>query len=118
VHESFPHLTITWTAFPAQVERDLMAYKHWIEGLEVSENSKTLCRLVLVSILERVSYTRKDGQFLRWDRRAQKMVERNAQRMAQGKKPVKGIHKGNLPDVREAFAESLTKVIIRRRTGF
>ncbi len=110
-HDRFPHLTITQTAFPDQAERDLMAYKHWIETLDVSEETKVLSRLALLSILERVSYTRKDGQFLRWDRRAQKMVERNAKRMAQGKRPVKGIYKGKLPSVREAFTESLSKII-------
>jgi len=61
--------------------------------------------------MQQLSYTRKDGQFLRWDRRAQKMVERNAKRMAQGKRPVKGIYKGKLPSVREAFTESLSKII-------
>ncbi len=84
-------MTITRTAFPEQTERDLMAYKHWIETLDVSEEAKILCRLALISILEKISYTRKDGQFLRWDGRAQKMVERNVKRAAQGKKPFKGI---------------------------
>jgi DNA modification methylase len=111
-HDRFPHLTITHTAFPDQAERDLMAYKHWIETLDVSEEAKVLCRLALISILERISYTRKDGQFLRWDRRAQKMVERNAKRMAQGKKPFKGIYKGKLPSAKEAFTETLGKIII------
>ncbi len=110
--EGFPHLTITQTAFPEQAERDLMAYKHWIEALDVSEEAKVLCRLALISIIERISYTRKDGQFLRWDRRAQKMVERNAKRIAQGKKPFKGIYKGKLPSAKEAFTEALSKIII------
>lgn len=111
-HDKFPHLTITQTAFPDQAERDLMAYKHWIETLDVSEEAKVLCRLALMSILERISYTRKDGQFLRWDRRAQKMVERNAKRVAQGKKPSRGIYKGKLPSVKEAFTEALSKIIV------
>ena len=111
-HDRFPHLTITQTAFPDQAEHDLMAYKHWIETLDVSEKAKVLCRLALISIIERISYTRKDGQFLRWDRRAQKMVERNAKRMAQGKKPFRGIYKGELPSVKEAFTEALSKIIV------
>jgi site-specific DNA-methyltransferase (cytosine-N4-specific) len=110
-HEPFPHLTITRTAFPRQTERDLMAYGCWIEALDASEETKTLCRLVLVSILEKVSYTRKDGQYLRWDRRAHKVIQRNARRIAQGKKPVQGIHKGELPGVKQAFAGALDKVI-------
>ena len=110
--EEFPHVTITRTAFPGRTEQDLMAYRRWIETLDVSEEAKILCRLVLISILERISYTRKDGQFLRWDRRAQEMVERNAKRVAQGKKPFKGIHKGKLPGVKEAFSEALSKIVV------
>jgi len=109
--EEFQHLTITLTAFPEQAERDLMAYKHWIETLEVSEDTRTLCQLVLISILERVSYTRKDGQYLRWDKRAEKVLERNRERVAKGKKPFKGIYKGELPGVKQAFIEALDKVI-------
>ncbi len=108
--EQFPHVTITKTAFPGQTEQDLMAYKHWIETLDVSEDAKILCRLVLISVLEKISYTRKDGQFLRWDMRARKMVERNTKRVAQGKKPSRGIHKGKLPGVKKAFTEALDKI--------
>ncbi len=108
---TFPHLTITETAFPEQAERDLMIYSHWIEILDVGKETKILCRLILTSILEKVSYTRKDGQYLRWDRRAEKVIERNTKRIAQGKKPVKGIHKGDLPSVRQAFTEAFDKVI-------
>ncbi len=111
VRDEFPHLTITQTAFPDQAERDLMAYKHRIETLDVSVETKILSRMALLSILEGISYTRKDGQFLRWDRRARKMVERNTKRMAQGKKPVKGIYKGELPGVKEAFTQALSKII-------
>lgn len=108
----FPHLTITRSAFPAQTERDLMNYTYWVETLNVSQDAKTLCRLILTSILEVISYTRKDGQYLRWDTRAQKIVERNAKRVAAGKRPVKGIHKGKLPDVKEAFIKALNKIIV------
>jgi len=110
--KKFPHVDITRSAFPEQTENDLMAYKHWIETLDVSEETKILCRLVLISILEKISYTRKDGRFLRWDGRAQKMIERNARRVAQGKKPFKGIHKGELPSVQKAFVEALSKIIV------
>lgn len=107
----FPHLTITQTAFPEQTEHDLMAYTGWVETLKASENAKNLYRLILVSILEKISYTRKDGQYLRWDRRAEKVRERNEERIAQGKKPIKGIYKGNLPDVRSSFIAALDKII-------
>lgn len=52
----FPHLAITESAFPAETERDLMAYTHWVETLAVSDDTRLLCRLALTSILEKVSY--------------------------------------------------------------
>ncbi len=108
---SFPHLYITQSAFPEQTECDLMAYTDWIERLDISEHAKILCRLILLSILEDISYTRKDGQYLRWDGRAHKIRKRNKKRLAQGKKPFKGIDKGRLPGVKEAFIEKLSKII-------
>jgi hypothetical protein len=107
----FPHLTITESAFPEQTESTLMAYTDWIEMLGISENSRVLCRLVLMSILESISYTRKDGQYLRWDGRARKIQERNQRRTAQGQKLISGINKGKLPGVKEALAEALDQVL-------
>jgi site-specific DNA-methyltransferase (cytosine-N4-specific) len=106
----FPHLTITESAFPAETEHDLMAYTHWFTTLPFSDNAKLLCRLALVSILEKVSYTRKDGQYLRWDSRALKASQRNAERVRRGLAPVQGIDKGDLPRVREALASAFGKM--------
>ncbi|MEA3308635.1 MAG: DNA methyltransferase [Chloroflexota bacterium] len=110
--EKFQHLRITWSAFPEQTERDLMAYTRWFEKLNISAQSKTLCKMILTSNLEAISYTRKGGQYLRWDQRAQKIRDRNKKRRAQGKKPIRGMHKGPLPDVREAFLETLERIIL------
>ena len=107
----FPHLYITESAFSEATERDLMGYTAWIETLPTSQDAKILCRLILLSLLEDISYTRKDGQYLRWDGRAEKIQQRNAKRVARGKKPIKGIDKGALPDVKTAFLERLNQVI-------
>jgi site-specific DNA-methyltransferase (cytosine-N4-specific) len=61
--------------------------------------------------LEEISYTRKDGQYLRWDRRATKIIKRNTKRIAQGKKAITGIYKGEIPSVKEAFELALNKII-------
>ena len=111
VETRFPHLTITESAFPEHNERDLMSFSHWVEILDISEETRILCRLILTSILEEISYTRKDGQYLRWDRRAEKVRQRNETRIAQGKPPIRGIHKGELPDVKSAFTTALDKII-------
>lgn len=108
----FPHLTITETAFPPQTEKDLMAYTRWLETLTVGEDTKVLGRLILLSLLEEISYTRKDGQYLRWDGRAEKIRANNEKRVTQGKKPIRGIDKGDLPGVKQLFLEKLHRIII------
>ncbi len=107
----FPHLTITESAFPAATERELMAYTDWLEALPVSDNARLLCRLALMSILEKVSYTRKDGQYLRWDARAAKASQRNEERVRRGLKPVQGIDKGDLPAVRESLIAAFDRLL-------
>ncbi|MCB0196390.1 MAG: modification methylase [Anaerolineae bacterium] len=109
--KTFKHLTITKTAFPPQIEKDLMQYSEWFQNLEISTNTKILCQLILTSILEEISYTRKDGQYLRWDGRAKKIQVYNQNRLAKGKKAIKGINKGDLPDVKNAFLTKLEKII-------
>lgn len=108
----FNHLTITETAFPLEQEADLMAYTCWLATLNISDEAKTLCRLILTNILEDISYTRKDGQYLRWDSRAGKIRRQNEKRTQQGKPPIHGINKGKLPDVKQLLLESLNKIII------
>jgi site-specific DNA-methyltransferase (cytosine-N4-specific) len=105
--ERFPHITITEGAFPPQAERDLMFYTRWCDALPVAPLTRLLCRLALTSILEEISYTRKDGQYLRWDHRSAKVQARNQVRIAEGKKPIKEVDKGPLPSVREALSEAL-----------
>jgi site-specific DNA-methyltransferase (cytosine-N4-specific) len=70
-----------------------------------------LLRLLLTSILEEVSYTRKDGQYLRWDCRAQKVQVRNHKREQNGKPAIKGMHKGDLPSVKEALLAAMFTII-------
>lgn len=118
----FPHLVITQTAFPDHAERDVMAYTTWVNAAAISENAKRLLRLLLTSILEEVSYTRKDGQYLRWDQRAAKVQERNHKRLLKGKEAFKGMHKGDLPTVKRALLGALQTVIedidlIQQRPG-
>jgi DNA modification methylase len=111
VSDRFPHLTITRTAFSEKREADLMAYTRWVETLDVGEDTRVLLRMLLTSILERISYTRKDGQYLRWDGRAGKIKERNRKRQEKGRKLIRGIDKGRLPGVRAALMEALDRVI-------
>lgn len=109
--KKFPHLTITESAFSSDVEQEILAYTNWIKVQNVSDESKILLHALIMSILESVSYTRKDGQYLRWDARADKIIQRNRKRIAQGKKPTKGIDKGTLPTFKDALVGKFGSVI-------
>ena len=107
----FPHLAITESAFPPDIEAELMAYSEWVLTHPMSEDARVLSRFVLMSILEEISYTRKDGQYLRWDGRARKIVDRNRQRRKKGAPLIKGINKGDLPRVSETFIAAFQHVM-------
>lgn len=107
----FPHLTITESAFGLETEKDIVAYADWFQTMDSSEDAKILLHALLMSVLEEVSFTRKDGQYLRWDMRAQKIQDRNAIRIKQQKKPFRGIHKGPIPTVKEALLRQIDTMI-------
>ena len=62
----YRHVPITEHAFSEQTERDLAKARSFINAV-ADPSLYTILTLACVSILEEVSYTRKDGQFLRWD---------------------------------------------------
>lgn len=66
---AFPHVRITKAAFPLATEKEIGKAREFIAGMEDGA-AKTLINLACMSVLETVSYTRKDGQYLRWDTRS------------------------------------------------
>lgn len=69
------YLRITESAYPPQTERHLERFVY--EAREVGD--PTQARLLLFAamcVLENISYTRKDGQYLRWDHRSGRSVGR------------------------------------------
>lgn len=107
VQRKFPHVAITEGAFCQETENDVMFYSEWFENLSVSEPAGVLSKLLMMAVLEDVSFTRKDGQFLRWDYRSSKTQQRNEARLAQGKEPVHKVDKGPLPTVKDALIRVL-----------
>lgn len=75
--KSFLHLRITEGAFPKQTETELGRYLYEAENVQDACLMRVLAFAALC-VLEDVSYTRKDGQYLRWDYRSGRNV---------GKKP-------------------------------
>ncbi len=66
---AFPHVRITAGAFPAETETALGKAREFIAEMPDGA-AKTLVNLACMSVLEAVSFTRKDGQYLRWDARS------------------------------------------------
>jgi len=68
---AFPHVRITDGAFSCETEREIANARQFL--LTVDDTGlRSLLNLACMSVLEEASYTRKDGQYLRWDRRAKR----------------------------------------------
>ena len=94
---SFPHVRITAAAFPEKVERELAKARHFIA--QISDPAmRTLLNLACMTILEDVSYTRKDGQYLRWDYRAARRLRAR-------------VHKGRILSLQQALECRLTEML-------
>ncbi|MFZ3055918.1 MAG: DNA methyltransferase [Smithella sp.] len=66
--QDFNELKITAKAYPPETETQIKKYLYCLR----QENSKVqkVLMFALLCILESISYTRKDGQYLRWDQRS------------------------------------------------
>lgn len=93
-----PVLRITKGAYAPQTEREIGQYLTACE--KEPEDIGKLLRFALFCVLEAVSYTRKDGQYLRWDYRS----GRNA-----GTKP---FNKGKIASFEDAITSKLHEIII------
>ena len=69
----YPHVRITEKAFPTETELALAKAREFISRIRNPEIAAML-NLACMSVLESVSYTQKDGQYLRWDQRSGKSL--------------------------------------------
>lgn len=95
--QAFSHLRITNGAFPIETEVALGKYRAAINREENPEIQDIL-RFAVMCILEEISYTRKDGQYLRWDQRSGRR---------QGARP---FDKGMIYSFDEAIERKLTQI--------
>ncbi len=65
----FPHVRITQGAFPPGSEAGIARAREFTAGID-DPALGALLNLACMSVLEDCSYTRKDGQYLRWDYRS------------------------------------------------
>lgn len=92
-----PELRITKAAYPQETKESIERYLAACQ----SENGRVqlVLRFALLCVLESISYTRKDGQYLRWDTRSEH---------GNGKK---GFNKGEIPTFDEAMVRKLNEMI-------
>lgn len=67
---AFQHLRITEGCFPESTEQSIAQFRTFVCNAISSQELKLVLDFACLSILEGVSFTRKDGQYLRWDSRA------------------------------------------------
>jgi len=91
------HIRITNGAFPEETENDLNKFLTYIKKLD--DNYAAILRFSAFSILEEISFTRKDGQYLRWDYRANR---------SNGKKK---FNKGKIYSFRDAINSKLREIL-------
>lgn len=108
----FSDVPITWGAFPDSTESEIIYLTEWINNSNYEEDVKNLIHFLILASLEDVSYTRKDGQYLRWDYRSKKIIQANKDRQINGKPPFKTkLDKGDLPSLKKEIQLLLTKII-------
>lgn len=106
------YIKITQGAYPKEVEKELVCLTKWNDQSKNSEEIKSLITLCILNCLERVSYTTKDGQYLRWDYRSKKVQDAKRKREQENKKPlVATLNKGVIPSLKSLLIEELAKVI-------
>jgi hypothetical protein len=67
---AFPHISITQEAFSPSTEKQLGGFLAYCEKEVRDPRIRKLLRFAAFCVLEEVSFTRKDGQYLRWDHRS------------------------------------------------
>ena len=101
----FPHVRITEKAFSEETEQALSAYMAFLDTIHDAD-VRYLFWFACFSILEDVSYTRKDGQYLRWDNRSGRALKAT-------------FNKGVIQAFRPAIMDKLRLMLedIERRNG-
>jgi len=93
----FSHVPITERAFPAETENDIARARAFLDRMDEDDPRRLMLDVACMSVLEETSYTRKDGQYLRWDNRC-------------GRQLRGGMDKGHIPGFADALAQRLREM--------
>lgn len=91
------HLKITEGAFPKETEKLLGKFLKAIDKVK-NDNYRKVLRFALLCILEEISFTRKDGQYLRWDHRS-------------GRNSKTNFNKGEINDFNSAISQKISDIL-------
>jgi len=91
------HIPITQFAFPDETEIYLNKFLTYTKRIQ-DQNVKKVLEFSAFCVLEEISYTRKDGQYLRWDHRSKRQLRG------------KPFNKGKIKTFKEAVNEKLTQI--------
>lgn len=122
--KSINELRITRGAYPAETVEALGRF--WAASEQEDDRVKAVLLFALLCILESISYTRKDGQYLRWDyrsgRRQGKKIFDKGKILAfdtaithKLQEIVHDLHAGDLPE--DLFAKTLKKADVKLHSG-
>ena len=105
---AFPHVDITKAAFPEETEVAIAKARQYISNVEDSA-LRALMNVACMTVLEDVSFTRKDGQYLRWDYRSGRTLRAR-------------MHKGTIPTFEHALGARLFEMtqdieVLKREYG-
>ena len=94
----FSTIRITENAYPPETVEAIEKYRGALQ--QENEKVQAILRLALLCVLEDISYTRKDGQYLRWDARSGK------------RRPgTKAFNKGKILDFDTAITAKLKEIL-------
>lgn len=93
----FQHLTITKGAFSDETEVAIANVSQYITERCANSKMNSLLKFAISSILEDVSFTRKDGQYLRWDSRSSRKLKSK-------------FNKGKIHEFKSRFLEKLQMI--------
>ncbi len=92
------HISITKDAFPDDTETALNKFLTYCSKID-DKKTQTVLRFAAFSVLEEISYTRKDGQYLRWDYRSKRNLSG------------KSFDKGKILTFEEALKNKLHQIV-------
>jgi len=95
---AFRHIAITRGAFDAEAEDGIAGYLAYCDGHIDDPSIRKLFQFACFCVLEEISFTRKDGQYLRWDCRSGRDRSRS------------GFDKGRVVPFGEAVVSKLDRI--------